>query len=126
VAVSKLKKVKKLEPIFSYRVNSVVKKGYIDVYAFDTDYNCYFVVTFTEDDLYDEKIYACVRFKRAKELVDYAYRNYMLTTAYQPNPFKLLLDDKYAKLRLQQIIDDVVEEEWWRERHTPTYPQKKR
>jgi hypothetical protein len=123
--MSKLRKVNKLEPVFSYRVDSVVK-GYIDVYAFDTDYNCYFVAAFTEDGLYDEKIYVCVSFKDAKQLVEYAYRNYTINTAYWPNPFKLLLDDRYAKLRLQQIIDDVVEEEWWRGRHTPTYPQKKR
>ena len=106
-------KVKKLEPIFSYRVNGDIK-GLIDVYAFDTDFNCYFIVAFTQDGPHDEKIYVCIDFKNAKQLVEYACDKYETTTAYEPNPFKTLLDDKAAMERLQQVVDYIVEGEWWR------------
>jgi len=101
------KKVKKLEPVFEYKVDGDIK-GVIDVYTFDTDYNCYFVAAFTQDGPHDEEIYVCKSFKDAKELVEYA-----TTTAYEPNPFKALLDDKAAMERLQEIINDVVEGKWW-------------
>ena len=113
--MAKVKKVKKLEPIFRYRVDDDIK-GVIDVYAFDTVYNCYFVVTFTQAGPHDEKIYVCVSFKNAKGLVEYAYSKYATTTAYEPNPFKVLLNDEQAMSSLQDIITSVVEDEWWRER----------
>ena len=110
--MAKLKRVKKLEPVFEYKVDDDIK-GVIDVYAFDTDYNCYFVVTFTQAGPHDEKIYVCVSFKNAKGLVEYAYSKYATTTAYEPNPFKVLLEDKEAMERLKQVVDYVVEGEWW-------------
>jgi len=104
--MAKLKRVKKLEPIFSHKVDSEVK-GVINIYTFDTDYANYFVTTFTQDGPHDEEIYACKSFKDAKELVEYA------TTTNEHNPFKALLDDKNAMLRLQQVVDYVVNGEWW-------------
>ena len=110
--MARLKRVKKLEPVFEYKVGGDIK-GVIDVYAFDTDYNCYFVATFTQNGPHDEQIYAAANFTDAKNLVEYAYGEYATTVAYEPNPFKVLLNDEQAMSRLQEIIDYVVEGEWW-------------
>ena len=100
-------KVKKLEPIFSYRVNGDIK-GLIDVYAFDTDFNCYFIVAFTQDGPHDEQICECGAYTNAKDLVE--------TASYkdgEANAFKTLMNDKAAMEQLQKVIDYVVEGEWW-------------
>jgi len=100
-------RARKLEPIFSYRVDDNIK-GVINVYAFDTDYDCFIVVSFVKDGPYDEQIFACGSFKDAKELVEYA-----TTTAGDANAFKVLLKDKKAMQWLQEVISDTVEGEWW-------------
>jgi len=106
-------KVKKLEPVFTFKVDSDIK-GVINIYTFDTDYANYFVAAFTQDGPHDEKVYVLVSYKDAKKLVEYACSKYEITTAYEPNPFKVLLNDEQAMSRLQDIINTVVEEEWWR------------
>ena len=104
-------RAKRLEPIFSYRVDDNIK-GVINVYAFDTDYNCFIVVSFVKDGPYDEQIYAAANFDNAKDLVEYAY-NKCATTDGGANAFKALLKDKKAMQWLQEEISDTVEGEWW-------------
>jgi len=107
--MAKVKRVKKLEPVFEYKVDDI---GVIHVYTFDTDYNCYFVAAYTRYGPYDEQIYAAANFDNAKDLVEYAYNKYA-TTDGDANAFKVLLDDKDAMSRLQEIISNAVEGEWW-------------
>jgi len=103
--MAKVKRVKKLEPVFEYKVDDI---GVIRVYTFDTDYNCYFVAAFTQDGPHDEEIYACGAYTNAQDLIETA--SYKVGDA---NAFKVLLDDKDAMSRLQEIISNAVEGEWW-------------
>ena len=100
-------RARKLEPIFSYRVDDNIK-GVINVYAFDTDYDCFIVVSFVKDGPYDEQIYACGAYTNAQDLIE--------TASYKDgdaNAFKALLKDKKAMQWLQEVISDTVEGEWW-------------
>jgi len=103
--MAKVKRVKKLEPVFEYKVDDI---GVIHVYTFDTDYNCYFVAAYTRYGPYDEQICECGAYTNAQDLIEMAGFKYGVA-----NPFKVLLDDKDAMLRLQEIINTVVEGEWW-------------
>ena len=105
--MAKLKRVKKLEPVFEYKVDGDIK-GVIDVYTFDTDYNCYFVAVFTQDGPHDEEIYACGTYTDARNLIEMASLKDGKVSA-----FKVLLNDENAMQRLQEVINDAVEGEWW-------------
>ena len=103
--MAKVKRVKKLEPVFEYKVDDI---GVIRVYTFDTDYNCYFVAAYTRYGPYDEQICECGAYTNAKDLVE--------TASYkdgEANAFKTLMNDKAAMEQLQKVIDYVVEGEWW-------------
>jgi hypothetical protein len=101
--MAKIKRVKKLEPVFNYRTDGCE----VLVYTFDTDYANYFVVTCDKDGPYDEEIYACGTYTDARKLIEDASKDGEL------NAFKTLLNDEKAMQRLQETIDYIVEGEWW-------------
>jgi hypothetical protein len=102
--MSKLKRVKRLEPVFEYEAGD----SKVLVYTFDTDYANYFVVTCVKDGPHDEEIYACGTYTDARKLIEEAsYKDG------KSNAFKTLLNDEKAVQRLQETLDYVVEGEWW-------------
>ena len=86
--MARLKRVKKLEPVFEYRVG-----GYkVLVYTFDTDYANYFAAACVEDGPHDEEIYACGTYTNAQNLIEMAsFELVTVSKAGEVNPFKTCL-----------------------------------